>query len=67
MKNDSKGRGLPPLVKFYDGKELRKKSWLRPGVYSLDATPSLHCGVLYYPDGKTKEYAMIGDCDDDAK
>ena len=67
MKNDPRGRGLPHLVNVYDGKELRKKSCLRSGAYSLETAPSLHCGVLYYPDGKTKEYARIGDCDDGAK
>jgi hypothetical protein len=67
MKNDPRGRGLPPLVKVYDGKELRKKSWLRSGAYNLETVPSLHCGVLYYPNGKTKEYARIGGCDDDVK
>lgn len=56
MSTISRTAGLPPLTKVYDGKELRKKTYLRPGAYSLDTTPSLHCGVLYYPNGSTKEF-----------
>lgn len=44
------------MMKVYDGKELRKKTYLRPGAYSLDTTPSLYCGVLYYPNGEVKEF-----------
>jgi len=45
-----------PSTKIYDGKELKKKNHLRPGAYSLDTTPSLYCGVLYFPNGATKEF-----------
>ena len=48
--------GLPLLTKIYDGKELRKKNYLRPGAYSLDTTPSLYCGMLYFPNGVAKEF-----------
>jgi hypothetical protein len=65
MKKIKLTSGLPPLTKVYGGQELKKKNYLRPGAYSLDTTPSLYCGMLYYPNGKTKEYVgQIGDCDD---
>ncbi len=68
MKKNQRFIGLPKLTKVYDGKELKRKSWLRPGAYSLETTPSLHCGTLYYPNGKTKAYDQkLGDCDDIAK
>lgn len=53
--------GLPPLTKIYDGKELRKKNYLRPGAYSLDTTPSLYCGTLYYPNGDVKPAGEVSE------